>query len=74
MNERDEHGWRVPRPGTHSRYIYDAMLCNRSNKEIAKALSISPSTVGVLKYKIRNPTRSNERELANYKKKKGLIQ
>lgn len=57
--ERDEDGWRIPRPGTKSRGIYDLARDGVKPQIIAKMLNMSPGTVRVLLCHMRNPGPSN---------------
>ncbi len=60
--ERDEWGWRVPRPGTLSRQVYELVSAGKGNSHIATVLGESPQSVGVLRWKMRHPEASNARQ------------
>lgn len=67
----DSDGWRIPREGSKSEKIYKLAKAGMGPKEIARELDGHPSTIGVLLWKIRQPTNSNKKALADYHKKKG---
>ena len=55
QNERDRNGWRIPREGTLSRKIYDAIRDGERPVDIAKALRVDVANVNVLAHRFRNP-------------------
>lgn len=59
-NLRDERGWRIPRPGTKSRQIYDLLIVGKRRFEIVAATGISDQLVSAFIWKIKHP------ELANW--------
>ncbi len=60
--QRDEIGWRVPRPSTKSRQIYDLAKAGKGSAEITKITGDKGSVVRVLLWKIRNPENANQQE------------
>jgi len=59
LNKRDRKGWRIPRTGTISRQIYDAINEGKTPTEIGRLLGMDPQTVRVLSHKFRNPEVAN---------------
>ena len=58
-NPRDERGWRIPRPNTKSRQIYELLVMGATPHEIAAKLILPAATVGVVIWRIRNPDDHN---------------
>ena len=54
MNERDEHGWRIPRQGTRSRLIYARMCGGFTAREIHEEIGGSYGAIRVLMHKIKH--------------------
>jgi hypothetical protein len=63
MSNRDERGWRIPRPGTRSRRIYDLLCEGLSTGKIHSIVGGSYATTGFLIWKIKHPETANR--LAN---------
>lgn len=40
VNPRDERGWKVPRPGTTRRAVYDGLVLGLSLRELADGLGL----------------------------------
>lgn len=57
--KRDERGWRVPRPGTVSRKIYELLLQGLKPRQIMLQLEkgdvSNRNSLGVLIWKIKHP-------------------
>lgn len=65
VNERDANGWRIPRKGTLSRKIYNAIQRGQRPADIARRLRIDVGKVNVLVHRFRNPEwASNRRQAA----------
>jgi len=48
--QRDEDGWRIPRPGTKSYRIYELAKQGKTTKEIVVITGFSPNSVAVLRH------------------------
>lgn len=59
VNPRDERGWRIPRPGTVRRRVYEMMLAGKSVPQITKALDISYICCCMHQQHIKKPDRTN---------------
>ena len=61
---RDERGWRIPREGSLSRRIYDAIVIDgvTSSGRIAIALGVQPTMVRVLRHRLQRPEHANEKQ------------
>lgn len=70
VTTRDERGWRVPRPGTRSRCIYDLMVSGARAKSIVASIGGDAQTIRVLMWKIRRPAAANKASLKSYRKRK----
>lgn len=71
LNERDGRGWRIPRPGTLSRGIYDLILVGKTPKEIAELLNVGAGKVRVLVHRFRSD-RARQRRLRRLMKRKNM--
>lgn len=58
-NPRDERGWRIPRPNTKSRQIYNLLIQGKKPCEIARELNFVESTTRVLIFNIKNSKKKN---------------
>src|SRR5580700_4430581 len=58
---RDELGYRVPREGTLSRYIYNLHKQGMAPKAIAEHLGHDDKKVNVLIHRFKHPTENNAR-------------
>jgi hypothetical protein len=54
LNKRDRKGWRIPRPGTLSRKIYEMINSGMTPKEISEALDENVGKIRVLSHRFRN--------------------
>jgi hypothetical protein len=55
FNARDDKGWRIPRPGTVSRAVYDQITGGATPLQASRALNINVGMVRVLAHRFRNP-------------------
>lgn len=56
---RDENGWRIPRPGTRSRTIYDMLRRGYTPGEIHRRLGGAYGTLSFSIWRIRHPEQAN---------------
>ena len=66
---RDLEGWRVPRPGSKSRLIYDWLKCGATTWQIARRFGLDVELTRMLAHKFRHPERANYNEQARRKGK-----
>lgn len=59
IRQRDNYGWRIPKPGTKSRMIYGLVIYGLQPCEIAKEMGITTTVVHQALNKIVNPKRAN---------------
>ena len=62
FNPRDEAGWRIPKPGTEARKIYDMRRAGHSIRRIAMDLNKSLVCVRVTLYYMRHATNSRTKK------------
>jgi hypothetical protein len=63
IRPRNAHGWRIPQVGTLSRRVYDLMLLQKGEKEIAQLVERKLSTISKTMHRIRHPDHDNAIEL-----------
>lgn len=59
MNPRDERGWKIPRPGTKRRRVYDALVAGKRAGEIMRELGLKRKTYGSHRYSITSWENAN---------------
>lgn len=61
VRPRDVRGWRIPKPGSKSRDIYNRLAAGERAGDIARSYpERMRSTISVLIWRIRNPEDANE--------------
>lgn len=64
-NQRDDQGWRIPKPGTCARQVYDLVISGYKQSLIAKKVGISKRLVDAILFQVRHPEQQNEKERVN---------
>lgn len=57
LNVRDKNGWRIPRPGTLSRSIYDQINSGLTPMQIAARIEVDVGKIRVLSHRFRTADR-----------------